>query len=78
MVGSKAMVVVCDVPLRSAGDGVMDLIASDAALDEAYAWLCDRRKDYSPHDDVGHCVSDGPTSSLGCRKVCCGESTAVT
>ena len=46
------MVVVCDVPLRSAGEGVMDLIASDAVLDEAYAWLCDRRKDFSAHDEV--------------------------
>ena len=46
------MVVVCDVPLKSVGEGVMDLIASNAVLDEAYAWLCDRRKDDSPHDDV--------------------------
>ncbi len=46
------MVVVCDVPRNDHGQEVMDLIASDAVLDEAYAWLCDRRKDYSPHDDV--------------------------
>ena len=46
------MVAVCDVPLKDHGQGVMDLIASDAVLDEAYAWLCDRRKDDSPHDDV--------------------------
>ena len=46
------MVAVGDVPLKDHGQGVMDLIASDAVLDEAYAWLCDRRKDYSPHDDV--------------------------
>jgi RNA-directed DNA polymerase len=46
------MVAVGDVPLKDHGQGVMDLIASDAVLDEAYAWLCDRRKDYSAHDDV--------------------------
>ncbi len=46
------MVAVGDVPLKDHGQGVMDLIASDAVLDEAYAWLCVRRKDYSPHDDV--------------------------
>jgi len=46
------MVAVGDVPLKDHGRGVMGLIASDAVLDEAYAWLCDRRKDYSPHDDV--------------------------
>ncbi len=33
------------VPLKDHGLGVMDLIASDAVLDEAYAWLCVRRKD---------------------------------
>ena len=52
VVGSRAMVAVGDVPLRSAGEGVLDLIASDAVLDEAYAWLYFRRKDDSPHDDV--------------------------
>ena len=46
------MMAVGVVPLKDHGQGVMDLIASDAVLDEAYAWLCDRRKDYSPHDDV--------------------------
>ena len=46
------MLAVGDVPLKDHGQGVMDLIASDAVLDEAYAWLCDRRRDYSPHDDV--------------------------
>ncbi len=46
------MVAVGDVLLKDHGQGVMDLIASDAVLDEAYARLCDRRKDYSPHDDV--------------------------
>src|SRR5271157_4050263 len=45
------LVAVGYVPLKDHGRGVMDLIASDAVLDEAYAWLCDRRKDYSPHDD---------------------------
>ena len=52
VVGSRAMVAVADVPLKDHGQGVMDLIASDAVIDEAYAWLCDRRRDYSPHDDV--------------------------
>ena len=46
------MVAVGDVPLKDHGLGVMALIASDAVLDEAYAWLCERRKDDSPHDDV--------------------------
>jgi RNA-directed DNA polymerase len=30
----------------------MTEIASDAVLDQAYAWLCARRRDYSPNDDV--------------------------
>jgi hypothetical protein len=30
----------------------MDEIASDAVLQRAYAWLCERRRDYSPNDDV--------------------------
>ncbi len=46
------MVAVGDVPLKDHGQGGMALIARDAVLDEAFAWLCDRRKDYSPHDDV--------------------------
>ena len=45
------MVAVGDVPLKDHGQA-MDLIASDAVLDEAYVWLCDRRKDDSPRDDV--------------------------
>ena len=52
LIGSRVMVAVGDVPLKDHGQGVMDLIAGDAVLDEAYAWLCDRRKDDSPHDDV--------------------------
>jgi len=27
-------------------------IASDEVLEQAYVWLCDRRKDYSPNNDV--------------------------
>ena len=27
-------------------------IASDVILDEAFGWLCQRRKDYSPNNDV--------------------------
>ena len=27
-------------------------IASNEVLEEAFHWLCDRRKDYSPNDDV--------------------------
>ena len=30
----------------------MDQIASDAVLEQAYQWLCRRRRDNSPHDDV--------------------------
>jgi RNA-directed DNA polymerase len=30
----------------------MDEIASDPILQKAYTWLCERRRDYSPHDDV--------------------------
>ena len=30
----------------------MDEIASESALGQAYAWLCERRQDYSPNDDV--------------------------
>ena len=30
----------------------MDEIASESVLDQAYAWLCERRRDYSPNDDV--------------------------
>src|SRR5271157_272397 len=30
----------------------MDEIASESVLDQAYAWLCERRLDYSPNDDV--------------------------
>ena len=31
---------------------LMDTIASDQVIDEAYAWLCERRKDYAPDADV--------------------------
>jgi hypothetical protein len=31
---------------------LIEKIASDAVLDEAYAWLCLRRKDYPDHADV--------------------------
>ena len=72
------MVAVGDVPLKDHGQGVIDLISSDAVLDEAYAWLCDRQKTIRRTTTYGHCESDGPTSSLGCREVCCGASTAVT
>ncbi|MGZ3434556.1 MAG: hypothetical protein ACXVA7_22590, partial [Isosphaeraceae bacterium] len=30
----------------------IDEIASDSVLQQAYAWLCERRQDYSPNDDV--------------------------
>jgi len=30
----------------------MDEIASESVLGQAYAWLCKRRQDYSPNDDV--------------------------
>ena len=31
---------------------LMDEIASDEVLEQAYRWLCDRRKRYSPNSDV--------------------------
>jgi RNA-directed DNA polymerase len=33
---------------------IIDQIASDAIIDEAYKWLCKRRKDYHYNDDVWH------------------------
>jgi hypothetical protein len=30
----------------------MDEIASEPVLNPAFAWLCERRLDYSPNDDV--------------------------
>jgi hypothetical protein len=30
----------------------IDEIASESVLEQAYAWLCERRQDYSPNDDV--------------------------
>jgi hypothetical protein len=30
----------------------MDEIASESVLQQSYAWLCERRRDHSPHDDV--------------------------
>ena len=33
---------------------LMDTIASDQVIDEAYAWLCERRKGYAPDADVWH------------------------
>ena len=30
----------------------MDEIASESVLQQAFAWLCERRRDYSPNDDV--------------------------
>ena len=51
----------------------MDLIASDAVLDEAYAWLCDRRKDYSPHDDVWKLRERWADSNLVAEKSAAGR-----
>src|SRR5437868_8290726 len=31
---------------------LMEEIASDEVIDEAYRWLCDRRKNSSPNNDV--------------------------
>ena len=31
---------------------LMEEIASDNILEQAYQWLCDRRKDYSHNDEV--------------------------
>ena len=33
-------------------DGLMGAIAGDEVLEEAYRWLCERRKDYSHNDEV--------------------------
>ena len=30
----------------------VDKIASDAVIDAAYEWLCERREEYSANDDV--------------------------
>ncbi len=30
----------------------MDEVASESVLNQAFAWLCQRRLDYSPNDDV--------------------------
>ena len=30
----------------------MEEIASESVLRQAYTWLCERRRDHSPHDDV--------------------------
>ena len=39
-----------DVPASD----MMEAIASDAVMEEAYRWLCERRKDYAPDADVWH------------------------
>ena len=33
-------------------DKLMEEIASDDVLEQAYVWLCERRKDYSHNDQV--------------------------
>ncbi len=33
---------------------MMETIASDAVVEDAYTWLCERRKDYAPDADVWH------------------------
>ncbi len=49
----------------------MDEIASESVLQQAYAWLCERRLDYSPNDDVsGMCAGDGRNSAQGLRTGC--------
>jgi hypothetical protein len=30
----------------------MEEVASESVLQQSYAWLCERRRDYSPRDDV--------------------------
>ena len=44
---SKSISLLDDQPLIAA-------IASDAVLEQAYVWLCARRKDYASDADVGH------------------------
>jgi hypothetical protein len=43
------MVSFATTPLKLGAPGLMDLIASDAVLDEACEWLCERRNDYMNH-----------------------------
>jgi RNA-directed DNA polymerase len=35
-------------------DFMINKIASDEIIDEAYEWLCNRRKDYHPNNDIWH------------------------
>ena len=37
----------------------MDKIASESVLNQAYAWLCERRRDCSPTMTSGICAIDG-------------------
>ena len=67
------MVAVGDAPVKDHGLGVMDLIASDAVLDDAYAWLSDRRKTIRRTTTYGHCEGDGPTSSSVAEKSAAGR-----
>ncbi len=39
---------------------LLRLVASEAVLDAAYAWLCERRTDYSHHDEVWQLRRDWP------------------
>jgi hypothetical protein len=35
-------------------DFMINKIASDEIIDEAYKWLCNSRKDYQPNNDIWH------------------------
>ena len=50
---------------------MMEAIASDAVMEETYAWLCERGKNYASD-------SDGGTSALGGRSRCRGYSEPVS
>jgi hypothetical protein len=62
-------------------------IASESLLNQAYAWLCERRRDYSPAMTFGMCAGDGRNSArsfrIGCvpapvGSVRCGDSRPAT
>ena len=51
-------------------NGLLEQIASDEVLDEAYAWLFDRREHYSHHDDVWDVRFHWPEISRCSRRPC--------
>ena len=45
-------------------------IASESLLNQAYAWLCERRREYSPTMTLGMCAGDGRNSAQRFRIGC--------